>query len=64
MTAALARLTWTDVVNAVAHEFGLWFTDYEANALLWEHTGFPGFFMGDPVTIASQQLRDYFGRRP
>lgn len=51
---------WPDVVNAVADEFGLWFTDYEAMHLLWEYTGYPSFFNGDPVTVASTQLREHF----
>lgn len=60
MTAALARLTWPDVVNSVAHQYGQWFTDDVAMNLLWEYTGYPGFFDGDPVTVATRQLHELF----
>ena len=56
----LAKLTWTDVVNHVAHDYGMWFNDFGVMPILWEHTGYPCFFQGDPVECATEQLHQYF----
>lgn len=60
MSSALACFTWNDLVRSVGHEYGLWFTDAEAIGILWEHTGYPGFFRGDPFECATRQLHDLF----
>lgn len=62
-SSALASRSWTDVVNSVAWEFGQNLTDDDATALLFEHTGFPAFWVGDPVLCAEGQLRRLFSYR-
>lgn len=60
MTTDLARLTWTDVARSVAWEFGFDLPFAQADYILWEHTGFPSFWRGDPLTCCIEQLRAYF----
>jgi len=34
-------------------------TDAQADYILWEHTGFPSFFDGDPEETLIRQLQEY-----
>lgn len=53
-------LVWTDLVREVGKEFGREVTDDEAGMVLWEYTGFPSFWDGNPVDCCTQQLREHF----
>lgn len=58
-------MTYTpiDLVMDTAREFDQEVDDLTADAILWEETGFPGFFMGDPeVTLRRQVARYFIGR--
>lgn len=56
-------MTWLELVHEVAYEHGVSVTDVEADSLLWNETGFPGFFHGEPVNTCACQLREAFCRR-
>ncbi len=60
MTTALACQTWADLARSVAWEFGIDLSFDEADYVLWEHTGFPSFWRGDPRECATEQLREFF----
>lgn len=47
--------TWFDVVREVFPGA----TDDECDGLLWEHTGFPSFWKGEPIHCALEQLREF-----
>ncbi len=57
---ALARPTWRDLARSVAWEFGIDLSFEDADYVLWEHTGFPSFFHGDPIESCTAQLREFF----
>ena len=52
--------TWAELTRDVAREFGLTLSDDEVDYALWEHTGFPYFWQGDPVECCTAQLREHF----
>lgn len=56
-------MTWLHMARRIASEFGLALNDRDADYLLWEETGFPEFFIGDPVATCANQLRSAFRRR-
>lgn len=56
-------MTWLDLVHEVTHEYNLSISDDFADSLLWNETGFPGFFHGDPVNTCARQLREAFQAR-
>jgi hypothetical protein len=58
-------MTWLEMVHAEAAKVGRAITDEEANAILWNHTGFPSFFLGDSaVDYFTNQVREFFaGKR-
>ena len=58
-------MTWLEMVHAEAAKVGRTVTDEQANAILWNHTGFPSFFLGDDATAYfTNQVRDFFaGKR-
>lgn len=54
-------MNWLDLVHQEASKTGHVITDEAADAILWEHTGFPSFYLGDdPVEYFTNQLRDFF----
>lgn len=53
-------MTWLQLVRSVASEFRLVLTDAAADNALWEYTGFPSFWHGDPITECVAQLRAHF----
>ena len=54
------KLTFADVVKSVAQEFDRTVTDADIDYILWEHTGFPAFFDGDPEECVRRQVKEYF----
>lgn len=48
------------IVRSVALGRGRTVTPDDINYILWEHTGFPGFFVGDPVTECARQVGEFF----
>lgn len=48
----MADMTWLDVARAVFPEAD----DATLGMYLWEYTGFPEFWRGDPVTECTKQL--------
>jgi len=61
-STALMIPTWRDTARGVAWEFGRDISPEEADYLLWEHTGFPEFWNGDPGACCRQQLREFFAQ--
>lgn len=55
-------MTGIDLVREVAAEFGQDVGDDAAGSILWNYTGYPHFFDGDPdpVECFRDQLREYF----
>lgn len=53
--------TWAELARGVAEEFGLILSDDEVDYALWEHTGYPSFWQGDPAECCKAQLREHFG---
>ena len=53
-------LTFKILVKDVAGDYGRTVTDDEAAFILWNHTGFPGFFQGDPLETCAKQIDHYF----
>lgn len=49
--------SWMDVVRGVAQEFGETPNEDEAGYILWNHTGYPSFWHGDPVTCCEVYQR-------
>ena len=61
-TVALCPQTWTDLARSVAWQHGIDLGVDEADYILWNHTGFPSFWNGDPRTCCEVQLHNYFER--
>lgn len=61
-TAVADSYTWLDLAKEVGKEFGKTLNDKQADYMLWEHTGFPSFFSGDPIEQCREQLRAAFRR--
>lgn len=53
-------MNWIELVQETAKEFDIKLTSSEADYILWEETGFPAFFDGDPETCCREQLRKFF----
>lgn len=49
------EFTWHDLVR----QYWPNATDEFCQYVLWEHTGFPEFWTGDPVQCCSEQLAEY-----
>lgn len=60
MSAALAKKTVVDLVNSIAWNFGENLTEREAMSVVWNHTGFPSFFLGEPEACMALQVWEYF----
>ena len=56
----MACRTWLDLARSVAWEFGIDLGPDEADHVLWEYTGFPAFWSGDPIECCTRQLREHF----
>lgn len=62
-TATVAEsYTWQDLAKEVGKEFGKTLNDKQADYLLWNHTGFPSFWNGNPIEECREQLRAAFRR--
>jgi hypothetical protein len=55
MSTALARLRWIDIVRQELGDM----PSEQAGFILWEHTGFPIFWDGDPQECCRAQLREF-----
>lgn len=53
-------LTFLDLARSVGQEHGVLLTDGQATGILWEYTGFPGFWDGDPLICCTEQLHAFF----
>ena len=60
MNEATKMETFRDLVRRVAAEFGESPSTTEIAHILWEHTGFPGFWDGDPETCCEAQVRAFY----
>ena len=63
--SAVKGLSWTELVQGVALEFGVKLSNADADYVLYEETGFPDFWNipedgKDPAECAQTQLRRYF----
>jgi hypothetical protein len=58
----LACQTWNDLARSVAWDFGIDLSHDDAEGILWEYTGLPGFWQDDPRAECEAQLRSFFGR--
>lgn len=58
--APSSGLTWRDLVTQVAALYGTKVTDDEADTILWNFTGYPAFFYGDPAKCATRQVNEFF----
>lgn len=56
----VVRVTFLDIAREVAAEFRLVLTDHAAMDVLWEYTGYPSFWRGDPEAECRRQLREHF----
>jgi Flp pilus assembly protein CpaB len=56
VNAQPSGLTFENVVRSVALQFGHVPTADEVEWVLWERTGFPSFFMGDPARECAEQV--------
>lgn len=50
---------FSDTPAAIVREYFPDATDGEVSYILWNHTGFPCFWHGDPETCLRQQLEAY-----
>jgi hypothetical protein len=57
-------ISWPYLVRLVAADYGLVLSDDEVSFILWEHTGFPCFWEGDPVPSCVRQLHTFFANQP
>ncbi len=46
------------IAREVANKLDLIITDEQLEGLMWEETGWPAFFAGDPETVFRQQMLD------
>jgi len=54
-------MTWLEMVHAEAAKVNRVVTDEQANAILWNHTGYPSFFLGDDAAAYfTNQVREFF----
>ena len=62
MSSELAVRTNADIVRSVAWREGVEVlpTDREALDILWNHTGFPSFFLGEPIACVELQLTEMY----
>ena len=61
MSAELAVRTPLDVANRICWELDLpHLTLQQFHEVAWEHTGFPEFWMGEPMACLESQLWDFF----
>ena len=52
-------MTWLEVCKDEAKKAGVELTDKQADTVLWEFTGFPSFFDGDPEECVRRQVREW-----
>lgn len=53
------KYQYTKTPIEIAREYFPDCTDEQLGYILWNHTGFPCFWDGDPETCMRQQLQDY-----
>lgn len=56
----LITTTYSDIVRQVAAEFGASPDNDEVAWILWENTGFPEFWSGDPAESCRDQVRSFY----
>lgn len=56
--------TWDGIVRSVAREWGEEPDVDECGYILWNHTGYPSFWTGDPVECCIDQVRAYYEGAP
>lgn len=54
------RQTFITFAQRVAREYGFDIDRDEANEVLWEYTGYPSFWDGNPVECVDRQLTEFF----
>jgi hypothetical protein len=52
--------TFLQLIKRVAKDCGHDLSDDQAGYILWNHTGFPNFFDGDPEECCTKQIQDFF----
>lgn len=57
------RIQLSRAPNDIVRDYFPDATDAECDYILWEHTGFPGFFRGDPEAELRGQLVAYAAER-
>ncbi len=56
------RQTFITFAQRVAQEHGHNIDRETANFVLWEYTGFPSFWDGDPMECVDRQLSEFFAK--
>ena len=60
----MAKASCIQTVQRIASEMGYPLIDvHTCEYILWEHTGYPGFFLGDPQRALEAQIRAYLAGR-
>lgn len=57
----LSVTTYAQIVRSVAAEHKVELTDDQVELILWEHTGFPSFWTGEPASTCAAQVRELLG---
>lgn len=60
MSALLTKGTPIDLVKVIGAEWGFDVDDASADWILWERTGFPGFWKGPALWCLGAQVQRYF----
>lgn len=61
------KQTWQQFAKRIARQYGIRWNDEQADIVLWEHTGFPGFWPEPELTPQAnleRQLRRYIEEGP
>lgn len=54
-------MTTIELARKIATEHGCSeLSDADLDYIIWEYTGYPSFWVGDPATCFESQLRGYF----
>lgn len=59
-TTDLVPMTGIDLVRSIAWQNGKDISSQDADYLLWNHTGFPAFFDGEPIECICRDINAYF----
>ena len=55
-------MTGIELVKEISCKYGYNITNTEADYIIWNHTGFPDFFIGDAESWFRNQLEELFSR--